>query len=74
MACPKCGHHTMRLVRGGWECASPKCDYREGGVKKVSNRRGLYVFSIDPAVTQRELRRVHDMPMEDVIRASGRGR
>lgn len=77
MACPKCDYHAMRFIRGHWECKSPTCDYREGRTEKCRvqlGNRGPDVFMKDPAVTQKELVRVHDMPMEDVIRASGRGR
>ncbi len=72
MPCPKCNYHAMRLLNGKWQCKSPTCDYREDG-SKSGFTPGPDVFMKDPEVTRRELVRVHDMPMEDVIHASGRG-
>jgi len=65
----------MRLLNGKWQCKSPTCDYREGGVKDgFVGVTSPDVFMKDPAVTQRELVRVHDMSGSEVARASGRGR
>ena len=75
MACPKCGYHAMRLLNGKWQCKSSICDYREGGVKDgFVKGASPYVFMKDPAVTVRELHRVHGMSGAEVARASGRGR
>ncbi len=73
MPCPKCDYHAMRLLRGKWQCKSSSCDYREGGSKTNFIAPTHDLCFIDPEVTRRELVRVHDMPMGDIVRESGRG-